>query len=240
MIISIKELLFLVSLFAFLILLGTNIFGINFFKPIKNYYSSYGRKLQVNHYISEISKRPEDTQKMIFREALIMVIFSFLIFVFASKVIFFTAVVSDSMRPTFERNDLVLIENIDHSYRPGDIIMFIEPFTLRPTTHRIVSIERDVIRTAGDFSGVMDGWKISRKDILGKAVIINGGPVVIKDYGKFFIVSDKKQDLALFGNDYRSYFLFFQVIKIYGYVIVVICVTLYIALTMRKKTWQNR
>jgi hypothetical protein len=118
--------------------------------------------------------------------------------------------------------------------------MFVEPFMGRPVTHRIFRIDGDIIRTAGDFSGAMDAWEITKKDIRGKAIIINGKPIVIKRYGRFFIVDAKDQQLAIFGDDYRSYFLFFQVIKIYGYVIVVICVILYIALTFRKKSWKNR
>jgi len=240
MILSINEIVFVILLLIFLVILKNVILDRNFFKPFKRYYSSYGRNLQINNYIKEVSKKPGDSQKIIFREVIIFVTFLVILFILASKMMFFTAVVSDSMRTTFEKNDLVLIENFDHSYKIGDIIMFIEPFTLRPTTHRIIRIEKGVVRTAGDFTGVMDGWKINEKDILGKVVLIQGKPILIKRYGRFFIVDKKTQNLEFFGSDYRAYFMFFQVIKIYGYVIVVLCVVFYIALTFRKKSWQNR
>jgi len=240
MLLSINELLFLIFLLIFLIIFRNVILNRNFFKPIKQHFSSYDRNLQVNIYVKKVSETPGDSQKMILKEVIIFATFSLILFILASRMIFFTAVVSDSMRTTFEKDDLVLIQNIDHSYKIGDIIMFVEPFTLRPTTHRIVLIDRGIIRTAGDFTGVMDSWKIDEKDVLGKAVMIQGKPIVIKRYGRFFIVDKKTQNVAFFGSDYRAYFLFFQVIKIYGYVIVVICVILYIALTFRKKSWQNR
>jgi len=241
MIISLKDVLFLACLLIFVILLRKTTLNKDFFKPVKQYFSSYNRKLNVHNYIREVSKQPEDSQKMIVKEVMIFVIFSLLMLIIASKSIFFTAVVSGSMVPTFEKNDLVLMQNFDHSYKVGDIIMFVEPFTNKPVTHRIARIDDNgVIKTAGDFTKIMDAWDITIKDIRGKALMVNEKPIVIKRYGRFFIVDAKEQELALFGQDYRSYFLFFQVIKIYGYVIVVICVIFYIALTFRQKTWKNR
>lgn len=240
MIIKLSDFLFLVCLLTLVILLRKAALNKDFFRPVKQYFSSYDRKLNVNNYIRDVSKQPEDTQWMIVKEVTIFFIFSLIMLTIVLKAIFFTAVVSGSMVPTFERNDLVLMQNFDRSYNVGDIIMFVEPFTNRPVTHRIVSIDNGVIRTAGDFSGMMDAWKIGKNNILGKAIIFNGRPVVIKRYGRFFIVDAKEKELAFFGDDYRSYFLFFQIIKIYGYVIVVICVILYIALTFRQKSWKNR
>lgn len=240
MIINLIDLLFLACLYIFVIFLRKTTLNKDFFRPAKQYFSSYNRKLNVNNYIRDVSKQPEDNQKMIVKEVMIFFIFSLLMLIIVSKSIFFTAVVSGSMVPTFEKNDLVLMQNFDHSYNVGDIIMFVEPFTNKPVTHRIARIDEDVIRTAGDFSKIIDSWKITIKDIRGKAIMVNKKPIVIKRYGKFFIVDAKEQELALFGQDYRSYFLFFQVIKIYGYVIVVICVIFYIALTFRQKSWKNR
>jgi len=240
MILKLIDFLFPACLLILVIILRKAALNRDFFKPVKQYFSSYNRKLNVNNYIREVSKQPENSQKMIVKEVMIFFIFSLLMLIIASKSIFFTAVVSGSMVPTFERNDLVLMQNFENSYNVGDIIMFVEPFTNRPVTHRIARIDEDVIRTAGDFSGLMDAWKITIKDIRGKAIIFNGKPIVIKRYGRFFIVDAKEQELAFFGQDYRSYFLFFQVVKIYGYVIVVICVIFYIALTFRKKPSQHR
>lgn len=240
MIIKLIDILFLACLLIFVIILRNATFNNDLFRPVKQYFSSFNRKLDVNNYIKGVSKQPVDTQEMIVKEVSIFFIFTLIMLAIASKAIFFTAVVSESMVPTFEKNDLVLMQNIDHSYKIGDIIMFVEPFTNKPVTHRIARIDNDIIRTAGDFSGMLDAWKITKKNIKGKAILVNGNPVVIKRYGKFFIVDAKEQQLALFGQDYRSYFLFFQVIKIYGYAIVAICVVLYIALTFRQKSWKNR
>ncbi|NJD51802.1 MAG: signal peptidase I [Candidatus Methanoperedens sp.] len=241
MFLPLLSILVIASLFISLIILRKSILNNDFFNPVKRYSLSYHRKSSINNYIRDISKQPQDSQKMILKEVMIFSIFSLIMLIIASKSIFFTAVVSGSMVPTFERNDLILMQNIGKSYNIGDIVMFIDPYTSRPVTHRIAKIGDDgMIRTAGDFSGLMDGWKITKENILAKAITINGKPIVIKRYGRFFIVDAKDQQLALFGNDYRSYFLFFQVIKIYGYVIIVLCIILYITLSFKKKPWQNR
>ncbi len=209
------------------------------FEPIKSYYRGRGRRDKEKNFINKVGKQPQDVQKMIFREGLILVAVVLVMFVFASKVIFFTAVVSGSMVPTFNRGDLVLMQNIDRTYSVGDIIMFRRPDNDLPYSHRVQSITNEGISTKGDATDRKDWWKLKNGDILGKAILINGKPVVLKGYGNYFIISDKNQDFGPFGNDYRKYQLFFQVVRIYGYVIAAGSLFLYILLTARKKSSQH-
>ncbi len=117
--------------------------------------------------------------------------------------------------------------------------MFKTPDTSKPYSHRIVSItDKGYIRTEGDAIGQMDWWEISKEDILGKAITIQGKPIVIKGYGKYFIIDNDREDLGAFGQDYRAYLLFFEVLRIYGYVIATGSLLLYIFLTVRSKPWQ--
>lgn len=118
--------------------------------------------------------------------------------------------------------------------------MFERPDTSYPVAHRIKQITDKGINTAGDATGQMDWWELEKKDIHGKAILIQGKPLVIKGYGKFFIVDDRHQDFGPLGQDYGKYFLFFQVIKIYGYIIAVFSLFLYIIMTLKQKPWQSR
>ncbi|HEY9247307.1 MAG TPA: signal peptidase I [Candidatus Methanoperedens sp.] len=242
MYLSINYILFVIALSLLLIVVYRRIiYGTDFLGPLEKRYSTFYRKTQVNNYIRHISRRRVDPQEVILKEVFILFAVLFILFLLGSKAVFFTAVVSGSMSPTFNRDDLVLMQNIDRRYVTGDIIMFFDPLTLRPYTHRIISINERGISTAGDASGLMDPWLLKKEDIIGKAVIFQGKPVLIKGYGKYFIIDDKHQDFgSIFGSDYRKYVLFFQVVKIYGYIIVVFSLLLYIILTARQKPWQNR
>ncbi|NJD76634.1 MAG: signal peptidase I [Candidatus Methanoperedens sp.] len=240
MLIPINLILLFLTISIFLVLIYLRVsHHIDITEPVKIQYREFYKRNREKSFISLVGKRPEDTQKMIFKESLILVVVVFIMFAVASKVIFFTAVVSGSMVPTFSRGDLVLMQNIDHTYRVGDIIMFNRPDTNLPYAHRILYITKDGIVTKGDASNQKDWWRLKNRDIIGKAILIGGKPIVLKGYGSYFIVSDRNQDLGPFGNDYRKYQLFFQVVKLYGYVIAAFCLFLYILLTVRKKPSQN-
>ncbi len=243
MYVPIIEILFLSALSIFLILIYRKIlYNAGFFGSIKYRYSAFSRKAKINDYIKQVNKQPIDPQKLLFKEASVLIAVIFVMSLFATKAIFFTAVVSGSMSPTFDKDDLVLIQNVDRNYSIGDIVMFKRPDTSYPVTHRIRLIADGsirTIRTAGDATGQMDWWEIKNEDILGKAVTIQGKPIVIKGYGKYFVVDDKHQDFGPFGQNYGNYFLFFQLLKIYGYIIAVASLLLYIVLTVKKKPWMR-
>jgi signal peptidase len=241
MYLPLNDILFLLMLSIFLLLIYRRIFYItDFFEPLKQRYAAFGRKHRISDYIKQINKRPQDFQKVVFKEASLLISVLFIMSLLSTKALFFTAVSSGSMSPTFDRDDLVLMQNIEQTYKPGDIIMFSRPDTAHPVSHRIVLITSKGFRTAGDATGQTDWWEIKKEDILGKAILLQGKPIVIKGYGKFFIVDDKHQDFGPFGTDYRKYFLFFQVVKIYGYVIAVFSLLLYVTLTIKQKPWQSK
>ncbi|VVB55863.1 Peptidase S24-like protein [uncultured archaeon] len=241
MYISLNDILFLLILLAFLIMVYRRIiYSISSFEPIIRTFKTFDRKHRINAYIKQINQRPAESQKVLFKELFTFTIALIIMYLFASKAIFFTAVVSGSMSPTFNKDDLVLMQNIDRTYKSADIIMFERPDTSYPIVHRISLITDKGINTAGDATGQMDWWELQKKDILGKAILIQGKPVVIKGYGKFFIVDDTHQDFGPLGQDYAKYFLFFQVLKIYGYVIAVFSLFLYIIMTFKQKPWQSR
>lgn len=154
---------------------------------------------------------------------------------FGTKSLFFTAVISGSMAPTFERGDLVLMQSLYTTVHEGDIIMFNNGVFQYPFIHRAVKVSQGGIRTKGDANGYVDWWTLHPSAVQAKAVTIAGKPVVIKDWGTFFILEKRgDENLPLFGDDYRAYQLFFTVLRTYGLIISIISIVIYISLTYRE------
>ncbi len=209
-----------------------------FSERIRNGYFELERNSRKKDYIQQINFR-HDKEKIIFQDTVILIIVFSVIIIFVTQSIYFAAVASGSMNPTFDKFDIILMQNIDRKYEAGDIIMFNRPDTSLPVTHRISSIDLDGnIKTAGDASGA-DWWQLKNDVIKGKAIIVGGKPIIIKNFGRYFIAEDRNQRFGPF--DYSSYFLFFEVIKLYGYVIASICILVYIFLEIKKfKKYKNR
>lgn len=230
----IDDFIFILMILIFLILIYRRvIYNWNIIEKVEQRYSESDINSRVKDRIKYINRQPIDRQRVIFEDLSILSIVLLLIIFIGTKTIFFAVVVSDSMSPTFSRNDMVLMENIDRRYNVGDVIIFNRPDTSIPTSHRIVSIDEESIRTAGDATKTTDWWKLKRDDIIGKAITIQGIPVIIKGFGAYFIAEDKNQRFGPF--DYQNYYLFISVIKIYGYAIAIISLIIYIVLSLKRQ-----
>ena len=107
-----------------------------------------------------------------------------------TKSLFFVAVTSNSMAPTFWGSDLVLVQSVSPDYKTGDIIVFQNPRVAydNKVIHRIFSIdEENLIRTKGDNNNFPDDWALTKKDVLGTAVTLNERPIIAKKAGRYFI-----------------------------------------------------
>lgn len=195
-------------------------------EKMKDRYIKFNRNNKVREYIKSINIVPEDRQKIIFSDMLVLVIILSIMYLFLSKSIFFAAVVSNSMVPTFNKSDIILLQNIDRRFNVGDIIIFKRPDTSVLITHRVARIEEGYIRTAGDATRQTDWWQLKDSDIVGKAISVQGKPIVIKQLGMYFIAEDKNQKFGPY--DYNTLFLIFEVIKLYGYVIAIISIFAYV------------
>lgn len=83
------------------------------------------------------------------------------------------AVLSGSMRPTYEVGSLIYVEKADYTQiRPGDIITFVMGDDLTVATHRVVSVSEDgeYFFTKGDANEAEDGAPVYYKNIVGKPV----------------------------------------------------------------------
>jgi len=163
--------------------------------------------------------------------SILVVIISLLLF----KIVFFTAITSGSMSPTFERGDLVLMQRIYTEPVEGDIIMLEREEYLLPVTHRIVSVTEGGVRTKGDARGRVDPWTIPEEEIVAKAVQVGEKPVVLKDVGDYFILNTKEMRIGKYGSEYSFLKNLFSTIKVYGYILCIIAILGYVILTIKER-----
>ncbi|NOR85722.1 signal peptidase I [archaeon] len=81
---------------------------------------------------------------------------------------FLVTVLSESMKPTLYRGDIVIIKN-EINYNEKDIIVFNTNNNIY--IHRIIATkEQKIYRTAGDKTKIPDQWTIKNENILGKVI----------------------------------------------------------------------
>ncbi|HWR26750.1 MAG TPA: signal peptidase I [candidate division Zixibacteria bacterium] len=107
-----------------------------------------------------------------------------LVVILGNHYLYFGTVLSGSMEPLFKRGDLVLMQTFDKHPKVGDIIMFKVVGIDKPITHRIIDVDKDGdIFTKGDANTEVDTWQFRKEDIMGKAIVPGGKPIVIKGIG---------------------------------------------------------
>ncbi len=204
--------------------------SINIINKIFHRVKQKNRKDEIEYMTS---KYKENSRRVYLSSALTVVAFTLIIALFINfKFIFFTVVISDSMNPTFQKGDLVLMQKINVKPEIGDIITFKVPDVELPITHRIISISGNEIRVKGDANPNEDTWKISKNDILGEIVVISGKQVIVKNLGEYFLV-DASQKGKIYGPEFNAVSNFIKGVKFSGFVIFGICILLYLAFSVR-------
>lgn len=80
---------------------------------------------------------------------------------------------SESMVPTLNVGDIILVRGIDpHQVTVGTIIIFHSPNNYdMPIVHRVVQVENEgntvFFRTKGDHNGGPDGWRVPAENLMG-------------------------------------------------------------------------
>ena len=158
---------------------------------------------------------------------------------------FFSVVLSNSMRPTFERGDMVLMQGYNTTPQVGDIIMFnvAKIGKDQVITHRIYSIsknsntEKYQIKTKGDAADRIDDWTLIPRDVHSKAVVIGGEPIVIKTAGYYFL---DDTPTTTYSGEFGFMQTIFMKAKEIGLLIFAICITLFILLSVNDSIKQKR
>ena len=158
-----------------------------------------------------------------------LVIVGIIGYILYTQMIFFAAVGSGSMEPTFKKNDLILMQNINVEIGNEDIIMFKTPSILTPVTHRVVGVSEAGIITKGDARRSRDGWVVTYDQIMGKAITLNDKPVIIKDVGIYFIGDFTSEDIdPRYGEEFIFLTKLFTAVKSLGLVIFCFAIFMYI------------
>ena len=77
-------------------------------------------------------------------------------------------VMSDSMKPTFEKGDKIVVKK-QKDYEVGDIITYIDN-DKNLITHRIIEKYEDGFITKGDNNNTEDKEKVRKNQVLGKII----------------------------------------------------------------------
>ena len=217
-------LLFIISLWTYLAINYNKFNFLRVFKWKSKNRNSKDIKTNTANY-KRLFKRPENTFKLIY----ILISTLSIAYVLYSSV-FFAVVLSGSMAPTFNRGDMVLMQNYDIDPQIGDIIMF-KPSTLgkdKIVTHRVHSFTPRGIKTKGDARPI-DNWEVDQKLIYSEAILIGEKPIVIKNIGYYFMDETP-------NTNYPGEFGFLKSIlmksKELGLLIFTICITLFVLLSL--------
>lgn len=183
---------------------------------------------QYKHPHSELKK---DTRS---QDWLLLIVLLFSVVVLGLKLVTLMVIISNSMVPEFERGDMILTQSFSLVPEKGDIITFQVTGELTTMSHRVVSItDKGVIKTMGDNNGYVDRFKTQQKDVIAKAIIFNGHPIVVKGFGALFITDYKAQGVVFkFGDRFTFMQQLSATIKAWGFVITIIAIFAYV-LTMR-------
>lgn len=198
-------------------------------KRFKNRSHDKKVKLKIEDYRT-ISKEEKSS---VLGSIVILILFVIIVFALLFDVVYFVAVTSNSMKPTFESGDLVLMQSMNKDPKVGDIILFNQKRYLVPITHRITSVTPEGVRTKGDAANP-DRWVVPRENIQSKAIQIAGKPIVIKDVGEYFILETEKQRYGKYGQEYTFIKNIFKVIKLYGYGLCILAIMGYLFLTIKE------
>lgn len=145
--------------------------------------------------------------------------------------LYFAVVTSDSMSPTFNKGDMVLMTEFT-DVNDDDIIMFSAPDEPFPVLHRVHNIRGDNITTKGDFNPVEDSWTINETVIHSEAITIGDKPVVLKGVGTYFLEEPSHED-DRYSSEIEFNRLLLTGMKNLAILIFVSAVLLYIILTIR-------
>lgn len=186
---------------------------------------------------STMSAYHDHARKFSYKTVLLPVAITLLIaYILSAQLVFFAIVTSGSMEPTFQKGDLVFMQNILVKPEVGDIIIFSDqtgsrvsnrPLTI---THRIASIDGNYIRTKGDNNPAIDSWTVYRKDLLGEAILLNNKPIVLKDAGKYFLLDFSATS---YTREFMAIATTIQNIRAFGILIFFTCLFFYVFLSLR-------
>ena len=184
-------------------------------------------KEQTRQYY-KLSRRPKILPALV-----PLAITGFTAYILLNNLVFLAIITSESMSPTLETRDLVLMQNLKVDPRQGNIIMFETEEAKMPVIHRIYSVSDDKIRTKGDAVGLVDNWIIKKDQIQGEAMIFQGKPIVVKNIGEYLLFDPNNIRITKYGSEIYRVSQIINNIKNLGLTIFIVCILLYIFINFR-------
>ena len=225
-----------ISFTYYLLVLNGSESPVHPYKFFKKLCKKRSRKKRVQEKMNEFKNVSIAGREPVLGPTIVFSVFLVIIFMLFFNLVFFTAITSDSMRPTFERGDLVAMQKLYTTPEKGDIIMFERPAYLLPITHRVVAVTDNGVRTQGDAAGRTDPWVVPKGEIEAKAVQLGGMPLVIKDVGDYFILDTREMRYdPRYGTEYSFIKNIFLTVRLYGYVFCIMAILGYVWLTIKER-----
>ncbi len=184
-------------------------------------------KEQTKRY-HELSRRPKILPVLV-----PLLITGFTAYIILNQLVFFAIITSESMSPTLETKDLVLMQNFKTDPQQGDIIMFDTKEAKMPVIHRIYSISDNNIRTKGDAVELVDNWIMKKDQIQGEAIIYQGKPIVVKNIGEYLLFDPNNVRITKYGSEMYRISQIIKNIKNLGLTIFIICILLYLFINFK-------
>lgn len=170
------------------------------------------------------------------RDWLLFIILLATVIFLGLKLVTLMVIVSDSMKPEFQRGDMIITQSVFLKPEVGDIITFNVKNKNYAISHRVISINNGVIITKGDNNPRKDDYNTRQENIIAKAIQFNNHPLVIKDLGALFIVDYSKQGVIFkFGDRFTFMQKLSSTIKAWGLIITVFALLGYIIMMRRGK-----
>lgn len=156
------------------------------------------------------------------------------------KLIMLTVVLSDSMVPEFKRGDMIVTQTLFLKPEVGDIVTFKADDRTFTISHRVITVNGEFIKTKGDNIAIPDSDRTTQKNIIAKAIQINGHPLVIENLGALFITDYSKEGVIYkLGDRFTLLQQLSSTIKAWGFILTIIAILAYI-LTMVGDTKHGR
>lgn len=188
-------------------------------------------------YVKDRYRRVELQQDTRKQDAVLFIVLIILVLMLGVRIIYFQAVLSDSMKPVFEKGDIILSQTVSIDPKIGDIVTFKPKDVRNVVTHRVVDIKGDTVLTKGDNNPFNDDYKVTKKDIVAKVVTIKNQSIVIKGVGSYFILDFSKEGaVTKYGGKFDFLQQMFSVIRTWGYVITAIALIALIMMMMGKRS----
>ena len=170
------------------------------------------------------------------RDWLLFIVILAMVVILGLKMVTPMVIVSDSMKPEFQRGDMIIVQSVFLTPEVGDIITFSVKNKNVDISHRVISIKNGAIITKGDNNPRKDDYNTKQENIKAIAIQFNNHPLVIKDLGALFIVDYSKQGVIYkFGDRFTFMQQLSVTIKAWGIVITIFALFGYIMMMQRDK-----